>query len=58
MVTRDDDSIMEFIPSKEGLYHYHFNLTIKRKMEAQKEKVLVVNVIVGRPSQKLEKNYQ
>jgi len=45
MVTRDDDSIMEFVPSKEGLYHYDIYLSIKRKMESQKEKVLVVNTV-------------
>lgn len=31
IVTRDDDTIMEFVPSKEGLYHYKFLQSINRQ---------------------------
>ena len=37
VVERDDSSHMEFTPSKEGLYHYDFNLSIKRRLEKEKE---------------------
>jgi hypothetical protein len=38
IVTRDDDSTMEFIPSPEGLYHYDFNISIKWRQELAKLK--------------------
>jgi len=31
IVKRDDGSDMEFFPSKDGLYHYDFNKSIKRE---------------------------
>lgn len=42
VIKRDDGSEMEFIPSKEGLYHYDFNISIKRRiaLESLKEKGL------------------
>jgi hypothetical protein len=48
VVTRDDDSTMEFIPSREGLYHYDFLLSIKRRQEAEKpkeQKAMVINTV-------------
>jgi len=46
IVRRDDGSDMEFIPSKDGLYHYDFNISIKRRiaMESAK-KTLIVNIV-------------
>jgi len=46
IVRRDDGSNMEFIPSKDGLYHYDFNISIKRRiaMESAK-KTLIVNIV-------------
>ena len=46
IVRRDDGSNMEFIPSKDGLYHYDFNISIKRRiaMESAK-KTLIVNTV-------------
>jgi hypothetical protein len=37
IVTRDDGSRMEFVPSAEGLYHYNFEHSIKLAMK-KKEK--------------------
>lgn len=46
-ITRNDGSKLEFIPLEEGLYHYDFNLSIKRKLEMEKknEKVMVINTV-------------
>jgi hypothetical protein len=48
-VTRDDDTIIEFIPSREGLYYYDFNDSIMRQRDND---VLVVNTV-----QELHRNY-
>jgi hypothetical protein len=48
VVTRDDNSTMEFVPSREGLYHYDFLLSIKRRQEAEKlkeQKAMVINTV-------------
>jgi hypothetical protein len=47
VIKRDDGSEIEFIPSKEGLYHYDFNISIKRRiaLESLKKKVLVVSTV-------------
>jgi hypothetical protein len=40
IVKRLDGSAMEFIPSKDGLYHYDFNKSIKRRLATESEKKL------------------
>lgn len=49
VITRDDGSEMEFIPSKEGLYHQDLNISIKRKQELKnvkiQQKILVINIV-------------
>ena len=49
VVTRDDDSTMEFIPSREGIYHYDFLLSIKRRQEAEQklkeQKAMVIHTV-------------
>jgi hypothetical protein len=49
IVERDDGSKMEFIPSKEGLYHYDFKLSIERCKEQRKpaEKTMVIQKVEG-----------
>jgi len=37
IVTQDDDSTMEFIPSREGLYQYDFSLSVKRRQEFEQK---------------------
>ncbi len=37
IVTRDDGSNMEFVPSAEGLHHCSFSLSIKQKKEQENE---------------------
>lgn len=47
IVTRDDGSTMEFMPSTEGLYNYDFSLSIKRKKEQEnqtKKTIMIVTV--------------
>lgn len=43
-VTRDDGSVMEFVPSVEGLYFYDFNKSIERKKI--KEQEVVQNMMI------------
>jgi hypothetical protein len=49
IVTRDDGSTMEFIPSKEGLYHYDFSSSKKRRKEIEQklkeEKTMVIRTV-------------
>ncbi len=33
LVTRDDGTIMEFVPSSEGLYYYDFNISVMRHQQ-------------------------
>jgi len=50
IITRDDNSTMEFVPSTDGLYHYDFNLSIKRRLELekiQKAKTMVIQTVEG-----------
>jgi hypothetical protein len=50
IVTRDDNSTMEFIPSAEGLYHYDFNLSVKRRKELEsikKETAMIIQTVDG-----------
>ncbi len=49
IVTRDDGSVMEFLPSAEGLYHYDFSSSVQRKMEQAKqiETALVIKTVEG-----------
>jgi hypothetical protein len=49
-VTRDDDTIMEFRPSPEGLYYYDFNNSILRQQ--REEDTLVINAV-----EDLQRNY-
>lgn len=46
-IKRDNGPEMEFLPSKEGLYHYDFNISIERSiaMKSMKKKVLVVTTV-------------
>jgi hypothetical protein len=44
LVQRDDDTIMEFKPSPEGLYFYDFKESIKRK-EIREEQAMVVTTV-------------
>jgi len=49
IVERDEGSKMEFIPSKEGLYHYDFKLIIERCKEQKKpaERTMVIQTVEG-----------
>jgi len=50
IVTRDDNSTMEFIPSAEGLYHYDFNLSVERRKELEsikKETAMIIQTVDG-----------
>jgi hypothetical protein len=50
VVTRDDNSTIESVPSTDGLYHYDFNLSIKRRLELekiQKAKTMVIQTVEG-----------
>jgi VCBS repeat-containing protein len=50
IVTRDDNSTMEFILSAEGLYHYDFNLTVERRKELEsikKETTMIIQTVDG-----------
>jgi len=49
-VTRDDDTVMEFRPSPEGLYYYDFNNSILR--QRREEDALVINA-----EEDLRRNY-
>ena len=40
LVTRDDDTIMEFRPSPEGLYYYDFNTSINRQQRVEQTMVV------------------
>jgi hypothetical protein len=35
VVTRDDNSEIEFIPPRDGLYHYDFTLRVKHRIEIE-----------------------
>lgn len=50
-VMRDDGSVMEFSPSKEGLYYYEFNTSIQRKQEE------IHNTMVIDTVEQLKQNY-
>jgi hypothetical protein len=48
IVERDDGSKMEFIPPKEGLYHYDFKLSIERCKEQEKpERAMMIQTVEG-----------
>jgi hypothetical protein len=50
IVTRDDDAMMEFVPSGEGLDHYNFNLSVKRRKELEslkKETAIMIQTVDG-----------
>jgi hypothetical protein len=43
-VMRDDGLIMEFIPSKEGLYYYDFNASIERRQRKTRNAMVIDTV--------------
>jgi hypothetical protein len=45
IVTRDNGSEMEFIPSREGLYHYDFTLSIERRKEMERNRVMMIKTV-------------
>ncbi len=45
VVTRDDGSQFKFILSKDGLYYYDFNNSIKRKKEMEVRHSMIVNTV-------------
>jgi hypothetical protein len=47
MVEREDGTMMRFGPSKEGLYYYDFNESIKRKMEQEQKETLLEQPIMA-----------
>jgi hypothetical protein len=50
IVTRDDNSMMDFVPSAEGLYHCDFNLSVKRRKELEslkKETTMMIQTVTG-----------
>jgi hypothetical protein len=50
VVESDNGSHMQFIPSREGLYQYDFNLSIKRRLEKDNqpsEKAMVIQTVEG-----------
>ncbi len=53
MIKRDDDTIMEFGPSREGLYFYDFRQSIRRKQEQEEHlKVMMVKTV-----EEIKRNY-
>jgi hypothetical protein len=53
MVTRDDGTVMKFLPSKEGLYYYDFKISLKR----HQEKNATQNAMVVTTVNELRRNY-
>jgi hypothetical protein len=53
LVTRDDGTIMEFVPSAEGLYYYNFNISLMRHQEKQ----ITKNTMVVETVEELRRNY-
>jgi hypothetical protein len=47
IVGRDDGSHMEFVPSAEGLYHYDFQQSIKRKAEIERAQAMMIQTVEG-----------
>jgi hypothetical protein len=50
VIERDDGLQMEFLPSDEGLYHYDFNLSIKRRLEKENQpskKTMMIQTVEG-----------
>jgi hypothetical protein len=46
IVRRNDGSDMQFVPSKDGLYHYDYNISIKRRIALESlKKTLIVNTV-------------
>jgi hypothetical protein len=45
VVTRDDGTTFDFIPSKEGLYFYDFMNTVKRNKEIDASHVKMVETV-------------
>jgi len=53
MVTRDDGTVMKFVPSKEGLYYYDFKISLMR----HQEKNVTQNAMVVTTVNELRRNY-
>jgi hypothetical protein len=47
IITRDDGSHMEFVPSHDGLYYYDFQQSIRRKEQLQKEQTMMIKTVEG-----------
>jgi uncharacterized protein (DUF2164 family) len=51
VVQRDDNTVLEFCPSNEGLYYYNYNLSIKRSTQ-QTQSIMVIKTV-----DELRRNY-
>jgi hypothetical protein len=51
VVQRDDGSYIEFIPSKDGLYHYHYSLSIQHSKDiaegVKQHNTMLINTVEG-----------
>jgi hypothetical protein len=54
LVTRDDGTIMEFVPSSEGLYYYDFNISVMRHQQQRN----MHNTMMVATVDELRKNYK
>ena len=52
MVTRDDGTVIKFVPSKEGLYYYDFKISLLRHQENS----IAKNVMVVATVDELRRN--
>ena len=53
LVTRDDGTMMHFIPSAEGFHYYDFNISLRRHQEQQ----MMQNTMVVETVEELRRNY-
>jgi len=53
LVTRDDGTVMEFVPSSEGLYYYDFNISVMRHQQQKN----MHNTMVVAAVDELRRNY-
>jgi len=45
IATRDNGSEMEFIPTREEIYHYDFTLSIERRKEMERNRVMMIKTV-------------
>lgn len=57
LVQHDNGSIMKFSPSKEGLYHYNFNESIKRKLYRDSNPQQDEHVMIIKTVEEMQRNY-